>query len=109
MTTPVDIARVLDVDYFMLNKTPEPMGASVHECGTARMGFDPDTSVLDPSNQVWGVNGLYVTDGAAFPIQDVYNPTLTMLALTARAAAHATGSQARKQPDRAQLSARLPS
>ncbi len=103
----LEIGCALGVEYYMLNKKPEPMGASIHECGTARMGFDPDNSVLDPSNQVWGVNGLYVTDGAAFPVQDVYNPTLTMMALTARAAAHATGARARRKAPGAEPAADL--
>jgi choline dehydrogenase-like flavoprotein len=53
------------------------------------MGDSSATSVLDPDNQCWHVKGLYVTDGAAFPSQGTQNPTLTILALTARACAHA--------------------
>jgi choline dehydrogenase-like flavoprotein len=61
----------------------------LHECGTARMGQDPATSVLDPYNQCWDARGLYVTDSASFPSQAAQNPTLTLMALTARACAHA--------------------
>ena len=57
----------------------------MHECGTARMGRSPENSVLDPYNQCWAARGLYVTDGASFPSQGTQNPTLTILALTARA------------------------
>ena len=53
------------------------------------MGTDPATSVVDTNNECWDVPGLYVTDGACFPRQHVHNPTLTMMMLTARAAAHA--------------------
>jgi len=53
------------------------------------MGADPDSSVLDPFNQCWDAKGLYVTDGAAFPSQGAQNPTLTIMALTARACDHA--------------------
>jgi hypothetical protein len=52
----------------------------VHECGTARMGSDPATSVLDPHNQCWDAAGLYVTDSASFPSQGSQNPTLTVMA-----------------------------
>jgi choline dehydrogenase-like flavoprotein len=44
--------------------------------------------VLDPNNQCWDAKGLYVTDAAAFPSQGLQNPTLTILALTARACDH---------------------
>lgn len=68
---------------------PAIPGTSVHECGTARMGHDPATSVLDSHNVSWDTPGLYVTDGAAFPSQGTQNPTLTIMALTARACDHA--------------------
>ena len=61
-----------------------PPGASIHEVGTARMGRDARTSVLDSFCRSWDVKNLFVSDGAAFPSQGVQNPTLTMLALTAR-------------------------
>lgn len=64
-------------------------GGWVHEVGSARMGRDPETSVLDPHCRAWEVPNLYVTDGAAFPTSGVQNPTLTMMALTVRACAHA--------------------
>ena len=65
-------------------------GAAIHEVGGARMGTDPARSVVDPDNQVWDVPGLNVTDGAAFPSIGIQNPTLTILALTARACAKVT-------------------
>lgn len=73
---------------------PARPGTSVHECGGARIGTDAQTSVLDPDNQCWAMPGLYVTDGAALPSQGIQNPTLTIMALTARACAHATGRRA---------------
>jgi choline dehydrogenase-like flavoprotein len=66
-----------------------PPGGAIHESGTARMGADRDDSVLDPYNQCWEAQGLYVTDAACFPSQGSQNPTLTILALTARACEHA--------------------
>jgi choline dehydrogenase-like flavoprotein len=64
-------------------------GTAIHECGTARMGSAPENSVVDPHNECWDARGLYVTDGSAFPSQGVQNPTLTIMALTARACDYA--------------------
>lgn len=64
---------------------PANPGTSVHECGGARIGKDAATSVLTPYNECWAIPGLYVTDGAALPSQGTQNPTLTIMALTARA------------------------
>ena len=66
-----------------------PMGFSVHEMGTARMGRDPKTSVLNEWNQAHDVPNLFVTDGACMTSNSCLNPSLTYMALTARAAAHA--------------------
>jgi hypothetical protein len=71
---------------------PAVPGSAIHECGTARMGDDPESSVLDPFNQVWEAPGIYVTDGACFPSEGLVNPTLTIMALTARACDHAVRS-----------------
>jgi len=60
-------------------------GLCIHELGTARMGNDPKTSVLNKFNQSHEVKNLFVTDGAAFVSSGCQNPTLTMMALTARA------------------------
>jgi len=60
-------------------------GLSVHECGTARMGDDPQKSVLNKFNQSWDINNLFVVDGACFVSQGCQNPTLTMMAIAARA------------------------
>jgi choline dehydrogenase-like flavoprotein len=64
---------------------PSVPGFGIHEMGTARMGDDPKTSVLDKWNQTHDVTNLFVTDGAAFPSISCVNPTLTMMALTVRA------------------------
>jgi choline dehydrogenase-like flavoprotein len=65
--------------------TLSPPGISAHEMGTARMGDDPATSVLNSRNQAWDVPNLFVTDGACFTSSGNQNPTLTMMALTVRA------------------------
>src|SRR5690606_21011924 len=66
-----------------------PPGLLVHEMGTARMGRDPATSVLNRFNQAHDVPNLFVTDGAAMASSGCQNPSLTYMALTARAAAFA--------------------
>jgi choline dehydrogenase-like flavoprotein len=60
-------------------------GRIIHELGTARMGADPKTSVLNKFNQVHDAKNVFVTDGAAFVSSANVNPTLTILALTMRA------------------------
>lgn len=65
------------------------LGAGIHEMGTARMGNDPKTSVLNKHNQVWDAQNVYVTDGACMTSSACQNPSLTYMALTARAVDHA--------------------
>jgi choline dehydrogenase-like flavoprotein len=84
-----DLAELAGVTLTGISKAPEPPGFANHETGTARMGSEPENSVLDPHNQCWEAQGLYLTDGACFPSQGSQNPTLTILALTARACHHA--------------------
>jgi choline dehydrogenase-like flavoprotein len=64
-------------------------GMGIHEMGTARMGRDAKTSVLNGNNQVWDCKNVFVTDGACMASTACVNPSLTYMALTARAAAFA--------------------
>lgn len=66
-----------------------PPGYGVHEMGTARMGRDPKTSVLNGFNQIHAAKNVFVTDGACMTSSSCVNPSLTYMALTARAADHA--------------------
>lgn len=68
---------------------PGALGLGIHEMGTARMGRDPKTSVLNGYNQVHAVKNVYVTDGAFMTSAACVNPSLTYMAFTARAANHA--------------------
>ncbi|HET8712768.1 MAG TPA: GMC family oxidoreductase [Gemmatimonadales bacterium] len=68
---------------------PSTPGGTNHEMGTARMGRDPKTSVLNGWNQSWDVPNLFVTDGAAMTSSGCQNPSLTYMALTARACHYA--------------------
>jgi choline dehydrogenase-like flavoprotein len=70
--------RTFDNEYFP--------GMGIHEMGTARMGRDPKTSVLNGRNQVWDAPNVFVTDGACMVSTACQNPSLTYMALTARAA-----------------------
>jgi choline dehydrogenase-like flavoprotein len=65
------------------------VGAGIHEMGTARMGRDPKTSVLNGWNQMHACKNVFVTDGSAMASSACQNPSLTYMALTARAANHA--------------------
>ncbi len=62
------------------------VGQGIHEMGTARMGRDPKTSVLNGHNQVWDAMNVFVTDGACMTSSSCVNPSLTYMAMTARAA-----------------------
>ncbi|AOW21525.1 GMC oxidoreductase [Urechidicola croceus] len=70
-------------------KAPCFPGNGIHEMGTARMGRDPKTSVLNGNNQIHTVPNVYVTDGACMASSASQNPSLTYMAITARAANHA--------------------
>jgi choline dehydrogenase-like flavoprotein len=66
-----------------------PIGKGIHEMGTARMGHDPKTSVLNKFNQIHSVQNVFVTDGACMTSSANQNPSLTYMAITARAVNHA--------------------
>ena len=82
----LEAAGCKDVTVFDSNA---PIGRGIHEMGTARMGRDPITSVLNKFNQVHKVANVFVTDGACMTSAANQNPSLTYMALTARAANHA--------------------
>jgi choline dehydrogenase-like flavoprotein len=71
-------------------------GMGIHEMGTARMGRDPKTSVLNSHNQVWDAPNVFVTDGSCMASAACQNPSLTYMALTARAADYAVNALNRR-------------
>jgi choline dehydrogenase-like flavoprotein len=71
-------------------------GVCIHEMGTARMGRDPSSSVLNGFNQVWDAPNVFVTDGACMTSNSCVNPSITYMALTARAADHAVNELNRR-------------
>ncbi|MCE7795995.1 GMC family oxidoreductase [Sphingobium sufflavum] len=84
-------AMVQAVGGMVMNVSAEPgvPGLGIHEMGTARMGKDPKTSVLNKWNQTHDVPNLFITDGSAMASSGCQNPSLTYMALSARAADHA--------------------
>ncbi len=82
----LEAAGLKDVKPFRRDSYP---GGAIHEMGTARMGRDPRTSVLNAWNQVHSVKNVFVTDGACMTSSACQNPSLTYMALTARAADYA--------------------
>jgi len=71
------------------NDTKTPPGSDIHEMGGVRMGRDPKTSMLNDWNQLHACKNVFVTDGACMTSTGTQNPTLTFMAITARAANHA--------------------
>jgi choline dehydrogenase-like flavoprotein len=86
-------AGVKDVKGWDGDGTP---GRGIHEMGTARMGNDPKTSVLNKFNQVWDAPNVFVTDGSFMVSAACVNPSLSYMAFTARAVDHAV-SELKKQ------------
>ena len=86
MADMLDQCGVRNVEMFDNGYFP---GMGIHEMGTARMGRDPKTSVLNANNQVWDALNVFVTDGACMTSAACQNPSLTYMALTARAADYA--------------------
>ena len=83
-----DAAEMLESSGFKNIKpfdNPSAMGIGIHEMGTARMGLDPKTSVLNGNNQIHAVPNVFVTDGACMTSANCVNPSITYMALTARA------------------------
>jgi len=86
MADMLEAAGVKDVKVFDNGYYP---GMGIHEMGTARMGRDAKTSVLNAHNQVWDAMNVFVTDGSCMTSAACQNPSLTYMAMTARAAAFA--------------------
>jgi choline dehydrogenase-like flavoprotein len=88
----IQAAEMLEATGFRdikINDSNAPIGKGIHEMGTARMGRDPKTSVLNKYNQIHAVKNVFVTDGACMTSAANQNPSLTYMALTARAVNHA--------------------
>ena len=93
MAEMLEASGVKDVHTFENEYFP---GMGIHEMGTARMGRDPKTSVLNKWNQVWDAPNVFVTDGAGMVSAACVNPSLTYMAMTARACDHAVNELKRQ-------------
>ncbi len=80
------MAEAAGFEVLSKNYVPNPPGYSIHELGTCRMGDDPKTSVLNKWNQSHDIKNLFVVDGSSFVSTGWQNPTMTILALSMRAA-----------------------
>jgi choline dehydrogenase-like flavoprotein len=93
----VEILEAVGATHIHPSSHPSVMGSANHEMGTARMGRDARTSVLDAHNRAHGVPNLYVTDGSCMASSGWQNPSLTYMALTARACHHAADAMRRRE------------
>jgi choline dehydrogenase-like flavoprotein len=93
MAESLESAGVRDVQPYESDYAP---GMGIHEMGTARMGRDPKTSVLNGWNQVWDAPNVFVTDGSSMTSAGCQNPSLTYMAMTARAADYAVNELKRR-------------
>ena len=84
--TGIAMAEAAGFEVLSKNYEPNPPGYSIHEQGTCRMGDDPKTSVLNKWNQSHDIKNLFVVDGSSFVSTGWQNPTMTILALSMRAA-----------------------
>ncbi len=89
--------RAAGIENLRSDVTQKPPGLAIHEVGTARMGRDPKTSVFNGNNQAHEVPNLFCTDGSVFCSTATQNPSLTFMALTARAADFAAREMANRR------------
>jgi choline dehydrogenase-like flavoprotein len=86
------VAAILDemnlAEVTMPKRELSIFGKNIHECGTARMGDKPEKSVVDRNCKVHDARNVFVTDGSVFVTQGCYEPTLTIMAISARAGEH---------------------
>jgi len=91
-----ELAHTAGFEVLSSNDQPNPPGYSIHEIGTARMGDDPKTSVLNKWNQSHDHKNLFVVDGASFVSGGWQNPTMTILSLSMRASEYLAGEMSKQ-------------
>lgn len=94
VTEMLEAAGGKDIHPFVQDNAP---GLAIHQMGTARMGRDPRTAVLNAYNQTHDVPNLFVTDGACMTSSACQNPSITYMALTARAVHHVVNRMKRNE------------
>ncbi|MEG9434385.1 GMC family oxidoreductase, partial [Terriglobus sp. ADX1] len=87
--TAAEMLEATGVKDIIMSTVPSIPGECIHEMGSARMGHDPKTSVLNSHNQAHDVPNLFVTDGSFMASSACQNPSLTYMAMTARACDYA--------------------
>jgi choline dehydrogenase-like flavoprotein len=97
VVTAVEMLEAVGATDISTYKENNPPGLVIHETGTARMGRDPKTSVLNAHNQMWDVPNVFMTDGACMTSTANQNPSITYMALTARAADYAVGQMKKRE------------
>jgi len=96
VVTATEMLEALGATNIRPYKDDNPPGLVIHETGTARMGRDPKTSVLNAHNQMWDVPNVFMTDGACMTSTANQNPSITYMALTARAVDYAVAQMQRR-------------
>ena len=91
VVTATEMFEAMGAEHVRPIKDKTAPGLVIHEMGTARMGRDPKTSVLNAHNQMWDVKNVFMTDGACMTSTANQNPSITYMALTARAVDYAVG------------------
>ena len=97
VVTATEMLEAIGATNIQTYKENNPPGLVIHETGTARMGRDPKTSVLNSNNQMWDVMNVFMTDGACMPSTANQNPSITYMALTARAVDYAVKALNRRE------------
>jgi choline dehydrogenase-like flavoprotein len=92
------LCEIANMGGYTIETNPSALspGSAAHELGTARMGTDQSSSVLDPCNRVWGLPNVLVTDAAAFPSGGYQFPVINIMAISGRAAAELARSFSRR-------------
>jgi choline dehydrogenase-like flavoprotein len=97
MTSMAEMLEAAGCSDITLQPKDNPPGHCIHEMGGARMSATRDLGVLNKWNQAWDVQNLFITDGACMASSACQNPSITYMALTARACDHAVGQMRRNE------------
>ncbi len=97
VVTATEMLEAMGATNIRTYKENNPPGLVIHETGTARMGRDPKTSVLNSHNRMWDVSNVFMTDGACMTSTANQNPSITYMALTARAVDYAVGQMKKRE------------
>jgi choline dehydrogenase-like flavoprotein len=97
MTSMAEMLEAAGCSDIAQHPVDHPPGHCIHEMGGARMSIEPAQGVLNAWNQAWDVHNLFITDGACMASSACQNPSITYMALTARACDHAVNQMKRNE------------